>query len=67
MLSWLAITYNTARLGFEAQNAAAFRLLRLAGGARKAAGDDIIPGQIAAPRGSPSGGNRGHAEKAPRP
>ena len=25
MLSWLAITYNTARLGLEAQNAAAFR------------------------------------------
>ena len=31
MLSWLAITYNTARLGLEAQNAAAFRLLRLWG------------------------------------
>ena len=31
MLSWFAITYNTARLGLEAQNAAAFRLMRLAG------------------------------------
>jgi hypothetical protein len=26
MLSWLAITYNTARLGLEAQHAAAFPL-----------------------------------------
>ena len=46
MLSWLAITYTTARLGFEAQNAAAFRLLRL--GAGKAAAGEIIPEVLAA-------------------
>ena len=33
MLSLFAISYNTMRLGLEAQNAAAFRLLRLAVGA----------------------------------
>ena len=32
MLSLFAISYNTMRLGLEAQNAVAFRLLRLAGG-----------------------------------
>ena len=32
MLSLFAISYNTMRLGLEAQNAAAFCLLRLAGG-----------------------------------
>ena len=35
MLSLLAVSYNTVRLGLEAQNAAAFRLLRLAVGASK--------------------------------
>jgi hypothetical protein len=35
MLSLLAVSYNTMRLGLEAQNAAAFRLLRLAVGASK--------------------------------
>jgi hypothetical protein len=39
MLSWLAITYNTARLGLGAQNAAAFRLMRWVGDAGKAASD----------------------------
>jgi hypothetical protein len=29
---WLAITFQAARLGFEAQNAAAFRIFRLIGG-----------------------------------
>ena len=47
MLSFFAISYNTMRLGLEAQNAAAFRLLRLAGGASKMAPD--IPEQIAPP------------------
>jgi hypothetical protein len=28
---WLAITFHAARLGFEAQNAAAFRLMGLVG------------------------------------
>ena len=35
MLPLIALTYTAARLGFEAQNAAAFRLLRLAGGITK--------------------------------
>ena len=47
MLSFFAISYNTMRLGLEAQNAAAFRLFRLAGGASKMAPD--IPEQIAPP------------------
>ena len=29
MLPWLALTFTAARLGFEAQNAAAFRFMRL--------------------------------------
>ena len=52
MLSWLAITYNTSRLGLEAQNAAAFRLMRLVGDAGKAASD--IPEEIAIPVDSPA-------------
>ena len=40
MLSWLAISFNAARLGFEAQNAMAFRLLRLAGGDTSRPRDD---------------------------
>jgi hypothetical protein len=52
MLSWLAITYNTARLGLETQHAAAFRLLRLVGDAGKAAAD--IPEEIAVPVDSPA-------------
>jgi hypothetical protein len=43
MLPWLALTYTAARLGFEAQNAAAFHLLRLAGGITKPAADEIVP------------------------
>ena len=47
MLPWLAITYTTARLGFEAQHAAAFRLLRLATGTSGATGaGEIIPEQV---------------------
>ena len=42
MLPLLALTYTAARLGFEAQNAAAFRLLRLGAGITKIA-DDIVP------------------------
>jgi hypothetical protein len=44
MLPWLALTYTAARLGFEAQNAAAFRLLRL--GITKTAADEIVPEAI---------------------
>jgi hypothetical protein len=36
MLPLLALTYTAARLGFEAQSAAAFRLLRLGTGIAKA-------------------------------
>ena len=43
MLPWLALTYTAAHLGFEAQNAAAFRLLRLGGGITKTATDEIVP------------------------
>ena len=44
MLPWLAITYTTA---FEAQHAAAFRLLRLATGTSRATGaGEIIPEQV---------------------
>jgi hypothetical protein len=42
MLPWLALTYTAARLGFEAQNAAAVQLLRLAGGPKTGA-DEIVP------------------------
>ena len=49
MLEWFSITYNAARLGLEAQNAAAFRLLRLAGGITKTAADEIVPEAIAPP------------------
>ena len=43
MLPWLALTYTAARLGFEAQNAAAVQLLRLAGGIPKTGADEIVP------------------------
>ena len=49
MLPLLALTYTAARLGFEAQNAAAFRLLRLAGGITKRAADEIVPEAIVPP------------------
>jgi hypothetical protein len=52
MLSWLAITYNTARLGLEAQHAAAFRLMRLAAGPATG-GVEIIPEQISPPADTP--------------
>ena len=42
MLPWLALTFTAARLGFEAQNAAAFRFMRLGSRLEKAA-EDIIP------------------------
>ena len=49
MLPLLALTYTAARLGFEAQNAAAFRLMRLAGGINKRATQEIIPEAIVSP------------------
>ena len=45
MLPGLALTYTAARLGFEAQNAAAFRLLRLGAGITKSA-DEVVPEAI---------------------
>src|SRR4051794_41115381 len=43
MLPWLALTYTAARLGFEAQNAAADHFLRLAGGIPKTGADEFVP------------------------
>jgi hypothetical protein len=42
MLPWLALTYKAARLGFEAQNAAAFHLLKLGLGITKTAANEIV-------------------------
>jgi hypothetical protein len=74
MLPLLALTYTVARLGFEAQSAAAFRLLRLGGGITKAA-DEIVPkatvppADIAtAPTGAPKrrhGAKKFHKKSAP--
>jgi hypothetical protein len=46
---WFAITFHAARLGFEAQNAAAFRFLRLVGNASRTEPDEIISDTIAPP------------------
>ena len=53
MLPWLALTYTAARLGFEAQNAAAFRLLRLGGRPETAAGK-VIPHALPLPEEAPA-------------
>ena len=45
----VAITFHAARLGFEAQNAVAFRLMRLVGDASKADAGGTIADKIAAP------------------
>jgi hypothetical protein len=42
MLSWFAIPFYAVRLGFEAQNAAAIGLLRLAAGAANARSPERI-------------------------
>jgi hypothetical protein len=52
---WFAITFHAARLGFEAQNAAAFRFLRLVGNASRTEADEIISDAIAPPLDSTSG------------
>jgi hypothetical protein len=52
MLPWL-VTLHLTRLGFEAQNAAAFRFLRLVRNAGRTDSDDIISDTIAPPRDSP--------------
>jgi hypothetical protein len=46
---WFAITFHAARLGFEAQNAVAFRLMRLVGDASKTDAGGTIADKIAAP------------------
>jgi hypothetical protein len=46
---WFAITFHAARLGFEAQNAAAFRFLRLVGNASRTEADEIVSDTIAPP------------------
>jgi hypothetical protein len=46
---WFAITFHAARLGFEAQNAAAFRFLRWVGNASRTEADEIISDTIAPP------------------
>jgi hypothetical protein len=53
MLPWLALTFTAARLGFEAQNAAVFRLMRLGTRPETAAGE-IIPHAVALPAAAPS-------------
>ena len=65
MLPWLALTFTAARLGFEAQNAAAFRFMRLGSRLENAAGE-IIPHAVSiAGGGSSTRGSR--AKKASRP
>jgi hypothetical protein len=49
MLSLFAISYNTMRLGLEAQNAAAFRLLRLGQGITQNSREEIVPEATAPP------------------
>jgi hypothetical protein len=53
MLPWLALTFTAARLGFEAQNAAAFRFMRLGSRPQTAAGE-IIPHAVALPEEAPA-------------
>ena len=58
MLPWLALTFTAARLGFEAQNAAAFRFMRLGIRPETAAGE-IIPHAVSiAGGGSSTRGSR---------
>jgi hypothetical protein len=47
------VTFHLTRLGFEAQNAAAFRFLRLVGNAGRTEADEIISDTIAPPLDSP--------------
>ena len=46
---WIAITFQAARLGLEAQNAMALRLMRLVGDATKTEAHGMIADKIAAP------------------
>jgi hypothetical protein len=51
MLPWLALTFTAARLGFEAQNAAAFRFMRFGSRPETA---EIIPHSAALPEEAPA-------------
>jgi len=53
MLSWLALTFTAARLGFEAQNAATLRLMRFGSRPETAAGE-IIPDARVLPKQAPA-------------
>ena len=46
---WFDITFQAARLGFEAQNAAALQLMKLVGGTRKTEVRGMVADKIAAP------------------
>jgi hypothetical protein len=46
---WLAITFQAARLGLEAQNAMALRLMRLVGDASKTEARGMIADKTTAP------------------
>jgi hypothetical protein len=46
---WLAITLQTIRLGFEAQNAMALRMMRLVGGVSKTAVGGMIANKAPPP------------------
>jgi hypothetical protein len=46
---WLAITFQTMRLGFEAQNAVTLRLMRLVGDVSKTEARSTIADKAAAP------------------
>ena len=63
MLSLFAISYNTMRLGLEAQNATAFRLFRLAGAPAK--WRRTFPNRLR-PLRMTLHGNNDRAETAPR-
>ena len=75
MIEWFSLTCSVARLGFEAQNAAAFRLLRAAAGASKTVPDEIVREEIAlipeespiaiAPKRHPTASKMAHKKSAP--
>ena len=46
---WFDITFQAARLGFEAQNAAALQLMRMVGGTSKTDVRGMVTDKIAAP------------------
>jgi hypothetical protein len=49
MLSLFAMNFHAARLGFEAQNAMAFRLMRLVSNTTRTAVPDIVGTEMAEP------------------